>query len=221
MKFCHISDTHSTFPKINKDAEFIIHSGDFFPNFVYTYQGNLVQEAKFQEKWLLDNIEALKNQLNGRDFLFVLGNHDFLHPEIMEKILINNNVKAINLTNKLVNYKGIKLYGFPYIPYIVGKWNYEMHIGPMDDAFDVVLSIMNREYVDILVCHSPPANILDLCRYEHLGSTIIYNGLFYKLNKDMFPKYVLFGHIHEARGIFKDSGTIFSNSATTKNYFKI
>lgn len=221
MKFCHISDTHSTFPNISKDAEFIIHSGDFFPNFRTWFTGELGLEAKNQELWLLDNIELMKKQLQGRDFLYVLGNHDFLHPEIMEKLLNDNRINAINLTNKSVEYKEYNIYGFPYIPYIEGRWNYEKDIGPMYDEFDVVIDLLNKKKHDILVCHSAPANVLDECRWTNMGSTAIANGIFYKIAKDMQPQHVLFGHIHEACGIVKIDNITFSNAATTQNYLAI
>lgn len=221
MKFCHISDTHSTFPTINKQAEFVVHSGDFFPNFKSWINGFLVEEANNQKAWIINKIDDIKYQLQDRDYLFIPGNHDFLHPEILQDILVSNGINAINLSEKLVSHKGLNFYGFPYVPYIEGRWNYEKFSGPMDDEFDKVLAIMNSTKVDILVCHSAPAGVLDVAHNEHLGSTIITNGIFYKLARDMMPSHVLFGHIHESNGIEKIEGITFSNAATTVNYFKV
>jgi hypothetical protein len=69
-------------------------------------------------------MEKFKEWIGEVPFLFVLGNHDFISPEHVETQLCANEIKAINLTNKLVNFEGDKFYGFPYVPYINGNFNY-------------------------------------------------------------------------------------------------
>lgn len=220
MKFCHISDTHSTFPEIDNSAEFIIHSGNFFPNFSSWFKRQYIEELDNQHNWLIDNIEHLKKQLDGRDFIFILGNHDYLNPEFMQNVLVENGINAINLTNKSVEYKGRNFYGFPYIPFIDGTWCYELHNAIMHSEFEKVINTLNKKYHDVLVCHSAPANILDECRGINLGSNTITNGLFYKIAKEMQPEFVLFGHIHEGNGILKIDDMTFSNAATIQNYLE-
>jgi Icc-related predicted phosphoesterase len=176
MKIQHISDTHGSIPILEGDI--VIHSGDMYPN-------------------ICNNEEKQKNWFNGvkidRPFFFCHGNHDYYMPE-----------NVIDITNKQVEYKGISIYGFPYVPYIDGDWNYELSISEMKEA------VREIPKVDILVSHAPI--ILD----KGMGNNILLNHLFYN---DLMPKYFLCGHIHEGAGITEFKDTLISNAACTSNIF--
>ncbi len=73
-------------------------------------------------------------------------------------------------------------------------------------------------YVDILVCHQPPYGVLDLVSNpavpkswngKHAGSKPILNYI-----KKYQPRYVICGHIHEAKGKTKIGKTTVINTAT-------
>lgn len=221
MRILHLSDTHGNFPTLIGKFDIVIHSGDFFPNSQYVFS-NRLREMEFQYQWLQEKITLMKEWLQCHDFLFIPGNHDFINPDFMEQLLNSGNIRAINLSNKITNHQGVNFYGFPYIPFINGVWNYEMKLPEMQVEVDKMTEILNQSYVDILVSHSPPHGNLDLTfGNERVGSTIIAAALDYKIDQNMMPLYYLCGHIHSSHGITTRNGMMISNAATTQHIIEI
>lgn len=223
MRLMHISDTHGGFPKLHKPFDIIVHSGDFFPNSHALYNnGDKKAEAVFQSEWLCLNINNMKKWLQDSPFLFILGNHDFINPVIMENLLKSEGINAINLTEKVVTHEGVNFYGFPYIPYISGDWNYECQIPEMQVEVNKMVAQLNEKYIDVLVCHAPIYGTLDLTwGNEAVGSTVIAEALDYKISKEMMPSYYLHGHIHENSGIMLRGNLLVSNAATTQHIIEL
>jgi Icc-related predicted phosphoesterase len=223
MRICHTSDTHGGFPKLHGPYDIVVHSGDFFPNSHALYNnGDKQAEATFQSEWLCLNIRNMKKWLQESPFLFVLGNHDFMNPDAMESLLRTEGITAINLTDKIITYDNVNFYGFPYIPYISGDWNYEREIPEMQVEVDKMVTELNNKYVDVLVCHAPIHGTLDKTwGNEVVGSSVIANALDYKISKDTMPSYYLHGHIHEAHGIAIRNNILVSNAGTTQHLLEI
>ncbi len=222
MRLIHVSDTHGGFPKLHGPCDIVVHSGDFFPNSHALYNGDKQEEAKYQSEWLCLNIRNMKKWLQESPFLFVLGNHDFMHPNVMETLLRNEGIAAINLTDQVITYNNVNFYGFPYIPYISGDWNYEREVPEMQIEVDRMVKQLNEKYVDVLVCHAPIHGTLDKTwGNEVVGSTVIANALDYKISKDTMPSYYLHGHIHEAHGIAMRNNILVSNAGTTQHILEI
>jgi len=67
----------------------------------------------------------------------------------------------------------------------------------------------------IMVTHAPPYGMNDLTLHDrHAGSHALR-----ELAKEFRPRVWLAGHIHEARGIVKENGTIFMNPGAAKNSY--
>lgn len=214
----HISDTHSRFIHLHGAFNAVIHTGDFFPDSHHLGAGDKVASAKFQLQWLRDNISEMKKWLQGHPFLFILGNHDFASPDVMEAELNFEGIKAINLTDKIVTFEGINFYGFPYVPAINGMFNYEREVPEMQIEVDKMVTELNNTYVEVLACHAPIYNCLDLTGdNRNLGSRVIADALDYKINEEMQPTYYLHGHIHAAHGIKMRNDMLVSNAATTQH----
>lgn len=223
MRLMHISDTHGGFPRLYGKFDCVVHSGDFFPNSHHVRIGEKVKEADFQMQWLKDNVKDLKLQLQGHPFIFVLGNHDFLDPKIMEQFLISEGINAINISEKQVKINEVVFYGFPFIPEIGGNmWNYEKSVPEMQLLADDMFDAINKNNTDVLVCHAPMHNCLDLSYgNELLGSTVLANYMAYKVKPDMMPSAYLCGHIHEAHGLTIRNGMLVSNAATTQSIIEV
>jgi Icc-related predicted phosphoesterase len=172
-----------------------------------------------------NNIEIIKKWVNGRDLLFTLGNHDFINPVEMEIILNENKIKAYDLNNKLITYNNINFYGFPYISYINGHFNYELDLADMNELFNNVLNVLNTSYVDVLAFHSPIYGILDLEFNTNYGSSIIFDKLKYSLDNDKIPIFYLHGHVHHYHGFDRlnigNNILTISNAATTNHIINI
>ena len=66
------------------------------------------------------------------------------------------------------------------------------------------------EGTDILICHSPPAGILDRNVFgQSCGSSALLKSI-YRVR----PRVVVFGHIHESYGRVEKDGIFFVNAST-------
>jgi len=222
MRLCHVSDSHGQFLPMYGRYDVVVHSGDFFPD----PPGNPQfkdQVGLWQLDWLEHNIPAMKVWLNSSPFLFTLGNHDWADPTMMVQLLNNYGITAVCLHNKVIDYGNVHLYGFPYVPAINGQYNYEREVPEMKkEVRRMVNDINNADYVDILVCHAPPYQNLDLdISNQILGSPVIANALDYEINPDKMPSYYLCGHIHSANGISKRNDLVISNAARSKHIIEL
>jgi len=222
MRIYHVSDTHGYFPNLSGAFDVVVHSGDFFPNKPYLHNSNSVKEMAFQMDWLGNNIAMLKKWLRGKDILFILGNHDFAHNALVEQALNSEGIKAISLHDKIVRYKDLTFYGFPYIPPINGMFAYEREAPEMHKEVDNMVESFNKDYVDILVSHAPLYRVLDLTRGNSaIGSSVISSAIDYKIDKNMRPSVVLHGHCHESHGITMYNDILVSNAASTAHIIEI
>lgn len=223
LRVLHISDTHGHFPQLYGRFDVVVHSGDFFPNSQYCGNNNQLEMA-FQMDWLKQKAQTVKEWLRGHPFLFTMGNHDFLHADIVTMVLGQEagltNVRCLH--DRVVDHQGVKFYGFPYVPTISGSWNYERDIPEMQQETDKMVSVLNQEKVDVLVCHCPPYQMLDLTIGNQLiGNTVMNNALDYQIEKEKMPTHYLCGHCHEAHGMAMRNGVLVSNAAITQHIVEI
>lgn len=212
----HISDTHGRLFSCNRPNSILIHSGDMFPNLM---NGSLDDEKDFQISWVKKNISLFP-----REFFYTLGNHDFVDPFELEAIFNDNGIKATCLHDKVVSYYGMKFYGFPYIPIIQGRWNYECVIAEMQKHVDRLVD--NLGEIDVIVAHAPLYGFLDIS-YTHgcagtmatnVGNSTLLNALNYNKNHVGF---YLHGHEHSNNGVAMFNNMLISNAATTRNFIQI
>jgi len=209
VRILHISDTHGLLPELRTGADIIVHSGDFLPN---RTRGVRAIEEPFQAQWIRDNADRLKAWLGGRPFLFCQGNHDFIDPvpELKEA-----GINAIDLTMQyIVEHNGVRFFGFPWVKYFTGEWNWEA------EERDIVRHLRLVPPVDVLVTHGPIYGVLDQNIYRtRCGSQALKDFL---RDVPTPPKYVLHGHIHEAAGHTGWSrGIIVSNAAGIQQVWEI
>jgi Icc-related predicted phosphoesterase len=216
----HLSDLHGAFPKPTQEFDITVLSGDIFPDFLG--YGRTVSAIR-QENWIRINQLALQDWCEDKPVYYILGNHDFLPSDFPAKELgwfdINDDY-SMYVVNQGLHEKEVFLYGFPWIPWCGGNWNYELDDSAMlTKVQEMRIKFQEHGYPDILVAHSPPYGILDTA-YTRLGNRRLADALSYSF--PVFPKLVLFGHIHECGGetICVD-GTVFSNAACTQNYLEI
>jgi Icc-related predicted phosphoesterase len=216
------SDTHGYFPEIPKEAEFVIHSGDFLPNIS---RGDWTKEISYQQAWVKRNSETIKEWIDGRDFLFCSGNHDFIFN--LEELLLESGIKAIDLNNKKVIYKNIKFYGFPYINYIQGEWNYETDDEQIEQRVRVLRDEILDNGIDCLVAHSPIYGILDCSLVQrdrnkniikaygvNYGIRRLADFFTYTIPENKIPSFYLHGHVHSHYGKDEIGEMKIYNSAT-------
>jgi Icc-related predicted phosphoesterase len=198
IKLVVISDTHGFHRQmVVPEGDILIHAGDF------TDYGTLEQAADFN-LWL--------GQLPHPHKIVIAGNHDFCfesNPQEAKAQLTN----GIYLQDQAIEIMGIKFYGSPWTP-VFFDWAFMANPGPqMAEIWSKV-----PKDIDVLITHGPPKGICDL---TDQGDSAGCQELLAALNT-VKPKYHIFGHIHEGRGIKKNNGITFLNASNIdSNYQKL
>lgn len=217
-----MSDTHAYFPNLKfENFDLIVHTGDIFPDPISKL--DLDNPMAFQARWLESHLGDFKKMVDGRPFLFVRGNHDFVPAQLFEQMLDSVSIEVFNLEEKIVSHDGINFYGFPFVPHINGSFSNECLPGDMAAHVDKMAKVLNETYVDIIAAHAPLSNCLDLAFKvnQRFGNSAMNVGLDYKIDKDMLPAYFLCGHIHASHGIMVRNGMVISNAATRFNILEV
>jgi Icc-related predicted phosphoesterase len=147
--------------------------------------------------------------------VFVAGNHDVSieRKVIFENDFIDNGI--IHLWDKEVIIEGVKVYGSPYTPSFGFGWAFNKDRSKIHKVWEQI-----PEDVDIIVTHGPPKGILDLS-YDRDNKLEMCGDLALKKRiKQLNPKLVCFGHIHNCDNItnqgyikLADHDTIYSNGS--------
>lgn len=210
MKIYHVSDLHTKHPeKAPNNIDLIINTGDWLP-IVYD---SIYMEIAAQKQWLEQEVKNICDWTNSKLMLFVDGNHESINPA---EILSRSGIKIINVTNKMYTHpeSGMTFYGFPYVPYIGGRWNYEESLYGMYIRFqEMIESIKDNKIlnIDVLMCHCPPYGIFDLNeKNEHCGNKVLTEMID---SGEFKPRYILCGHMHGNAGICNYKGVTISNAA--------
>ena len=206
MKIWHISDTHTFHEllEIPEGIDMVIHSGDCSnPRDPY----NNEPEVRAFIDWFGD--------LPIKHKIFVAGNHD----TSIEKGLVTKDDFDQNgihyLENTSVEIEGIKIFGSPHTP-TFGQWAFMKARNKLDRIWRRAI----EDGTHIIVVHGPPRGMLDLSydRFNNLefcGDKSLMNKV-----KEVEPKLMLFGHIHNCDDIINAGtrtipglDTIFSNGS--------
>ena len=133
--------------------------------------------------------------------IFIAGNHD--------DCLYGSNVEGLPdncfyLCNSGVTIEGINFYGVPLFmaDFVTGDYDSSIHKIPTS--------------TDVLITHQPPHGILDFASKIHYGDVLLLQKVL-----EIKPTYHLFGHIHDAYGIEKNSSTLFVNAAILNEDYAI
>lgn len=186
LTICIIADTHQLHRSITiPECDLLIHCGDFC-NFLSDEQATLSDA----DQWF--------GEVPAKQVVCIGGNHD----SILEKgdFKFTN---AIYLEDSAITIAGLKIYGAPWCPNLMGFAFYGSEV-KLQQKWSAIPSD-----VDILVTHSPPLGILDdSSRIVGLGCSMLREQL-----ERISPKYHFFGHIHASSGMKKCDGIQFVNAA--------
>lgn len=200
MKIACISDTHGiTLPDIPEGVELVLHAGDIGPD-------------RRPLEWFLGPFKTWLQRLEKRDigFFGTWGNHDFIgKTQDFSKILPDNTNLFVDKHTYIADTidqddadaPTIKVHFSPWSP-TFGNWAWmESEDSLRARYFDI------EDDCDIIVSHGPPKGYGDLTAWqgappEHVGSQALLDA--FLTNK---AKYLVCGHIHQARGVYEIPGT--------------
>jgi len=218
-RFVCFSDTHGLHDQIPKrhrpQADVLLHGGDF------TNTGEADQVKSFAS-WL--------RSYPAKHKVVIAGNHDItFQPDYYRRAwrrfhrtpfnctqaraaLLNDPSTCDYLEDKATEVMGYRIYGSPWQPKF-GDWAFNLERGAACRA------VWNRipQNIDILITHTPPYGIGDLCKSGlYAGCQDLLDAI---RNSAVPPTVSVFGHVHEGYGITNDSNTLFLNPSTcTVNY---
>ncbi len=198
MKIICISDTHNKHEDlILPDGDCIIHAGDF------TEAGTKKETLSFL-KWFSSTPYEHK--------IFIAGNHDFYFQKKPHKLsqIIPQNIRYLEDSGATI--ENINFWGSPYTPGD-NSWAFMKNRGKS------ISHHWNKipENTDILITHSPPFGILD----ELDNKTMVgCKNLTEKLT-ELNLSHHIFGHVHNDYGKVKREDTIFINSSSLDETYRL
>lgn len=198
-----LSDTHMRHAElVVPQADMVIHCGDF-SNKANPYE-NEIEARNFLEWYKVLPIETK---------ILICGNHD---TSCFKKLIRREEYSEIIwLEHETANVKGLNIFGSPYSPRY-GDWAYMYKRNRGDVYWSSI-----PENTDILICHTMPKGILDLCDDERdrkfpyqAGCKALYNRIIELKHLKLFCG----GHLHSTSkfhnfGILKHKGIDFINAA--------
>lgn len=187
-----ISDLHGSLPEI-EPCDILLIAGDVCPDYMrwtYTSESRFLNGEQKQAKWLERKFKPWLESLPAKHIVGIAGNHDF----VFERPFLVPVLPWTYLQNTETTVEGLRIYGYPYVPNLPA-WAF-----PGDDPSVI------PEGIDILLSHGPPDGMGDrasgaLGGINHAGSLPLRDRI-----KEVQPKVVICGHIHEGRGVYDKEG---------------
>lgn len=173
MKIAAFSDTHGMHQglRIREGTDLAIFCGD------YSRVGNLGDLLNFID-WYKKQPATYK--------LLIPGNHDLVCEEdtsFVKQLCEQNNIKYMQ--DDLCEINGALIYGSPYTP-MFNNWAF------MESEQELFKRFKKIPWeTDIIACHGPMRDILDMAQGKHVGSVSLKAHI-----EGIKPKLFLFGHIH-------------------------
>lgn len=190
LRIVLMSDTHLDQDFDVPEGDLLLHSGDL------THTGTL-EEAHAVGEFL--------RRLPHRHKVVIAGNHDrcFEEQPLEARAALAG---STYLLDQVVDIEGLRIYGSPWQP-----WHNSMAFNRHRGA--EIRSVWSRipSGIDILMTHGPAMGQCDLTSRgvragcEELAARI----------RQVKPLLHVCGHIHEARGVSRDHGTLFVNASIT------
>jgi predicted phosphodiesterase len=207
MEITFISDTHLLIvdPIYRADLEAMLPGGPILVHAGDVSARGTVREIRQFLEWF--------HGLPYSNKVLIAGNHDLFFEvapisDVVEMLEDYPGITYLNDSGATI--EGIKFWGSPVTPYF-HNWAFNRFANEIGAHWDLI-----PEGIDVLITHGPPHKILDLTHYDkrNVGCPALLQTV-----KIIKPKVHVFGHIHEARGIQEEDGTVFINaSVITEQY---
>lgn len=218
MKIIAISDLHGYLPEL-QPCDVIVICGDIVPlNIQNNYESSLA--------WLSGPFQSWALNLDCKKVVFIAGNHDFIfeqlrcHPDRICDTLFqmddNYDHKLIYLCDNSYVYQGVKFYGTPWCPSLMG-WAFYGDEQHLINRFNKI-----PDDVDVLITHCPPkyglqGMVLETNRnYMNDFGCVELQQIIDKnfVDKDMW---VLSGHIHSGKHEVEEMNNVKYRNCSIKN----
>ena len=209
MKIYAVSDLHGNLDGLDPcDADLVVIAGDLAP-----MKGWGVWHVNDQVKWINRKFFAWCEKYPKTEFVVIPGNHDLFaqRDDVPTKVVWPTNVHFI--VDRVVEVKGLRIAGSPWIPPISGRWAFETR----DEADLASHFAWIPEGVDILITHTPlfvedwNVDVSLQTQSPHFGSRALAVTI-----ARVKPKLAFCGHIHT--GDHRVHDMVNENGLITKIY---
>ena len=194
MKVVAVSDLHGALPAI-PPCDLLLIAGDVCP----------VRDHRIarQADWLDTEFRRWLEQAPARHIVGVAGNHDFIFER--EPTRVPRDLPWVYLQDSGTTCDRLRLWGSPWQPRFF-DWAFNLDEPELAAKWALV-----PEGTDVLVLHGPPFGYGDAVSrgdgaVEHTGSPSLRERI-----RQIQPRLVVFGHIHEGRGEWRLGPTVLAN----------
>lgn len=182
LKIVAISDQHGTLPTI-PPCDLLLIAGDVTP----VTNHNLL----YQAHWLNTEFRYWLEALPAKQIVYIAGNHDLVFQQ--QPQLVPKDLPAVYLQDSSFTWHSLKIWGTPWQPWFF-DWAFNLDEPELRRKWDLI-----PPDTDILVVHGPPHGYGDGVPrrggLDSTGSPSLLDRI-----RQIQPKLVVFGHIHEGRG---------------------
>lgn len=201
-----ISDQHGFLPPI-PECDFLVISGDICP-----VRGS--HHPDDQWKWLDTKFRTWLEEIPAKHVIACAGNHDFVFEHYARDIHPRK-LRWNYLQDSGIELDGVKFWGTPWQPWFYA-WAFN---APEKNGEDFLAEkfAMVPEDTDVVICHGPPRGFGDKAtRDERTGSTALLKRM-----REVNPRYLFCGHIHEDRGIYEPAGFTCVNASIVNERYEL
>lgn len=202
MRLVCISDTHKKHHEVSiPEGDVLIFAGDAcgggseksFRRFIYWFDSHDISHK-----------------------IIVAGNHDCCmerFPSRLDLISEMKDLGIIYLDHSSCEIEGVRFFGSPYTPEFC-NWAFNV---PRGKRLETLWNEIPND-TEVLITHGPPMNILDVTPgEEHCGCQDLMN----RVQNLEHLKFHIFGHIHDAYGVFFSRGQTFINCSQCDEMYNI
>ncbi|MFO0926429.1 MAG: metallophosphoesterase [Gemmataceae bacterium] len=204
MKIVAVSDLHGYLPPV-PPCDLLLLAGDLCPRKEH-------REAA-QAEWLDTHFRRWLEQAPARQIVGVAGNHDFIFQT--RRDLVPAGLPWTYLQDSGTTWEGLNLWGSPWQPWFF-DWAFNLYEPDLVKKWALIPA-----GTDVLLLHGPPFGYGDGAYrgsdpVEHTGSP----GLLDRI-RQVAPRLVVFGHIHEGRGQWQLGPTVLANVSVVNERYEL
>ncbi len=194
MKIVAMSDLHGYLPANVPACDLLLLAGDLCPVDDHSYL--------YHASWLNHEFRAWLESLSARKIVGIAGNHDLLFERAAH--LAPRDLPWTYLQDAGLEWEGLHIWGTPWQPWFF-DWAFNGDPPRLQRQWALI-----PENTDILVVHGPPYGYGDGVPER---DTVRRAGCPHLLERirQIQPRLVVFGHIHEGRGTWRLGPTQLAN----------
>lgn len=188
MRLALTSDLHGHLPRVPA-CDLLLIAGDVCP--IENH------DLAFQATWLRRTFVPWLRAAPARQKLFIAGNHDFVFAEAPER-LDDIDWPGVYLQDSGVTWEGVTFWGSPWANELPG-WPFTAPETELDAYWSLI-----PPATQVLLVHGPPHGYGDAVIGSRTGDTLYVGSRTLIETLDRLPslRLVVFGHIHEAAGVY-------------------